>query len=795
MNNDQIHFYHESEEEAGPVIAPWKILVVDDDQSIHQVTALALKDVLFEGRGLEFIHCFSAQEAIQTMGTEDDIALIFLDVVMETDTAGLEVAQYIREKLHNLKVRIILRTGQPGYAPEARVILDYDINDYKTKTELTSAKLHTTVISALRSYQEIDKSESLRIALGKMLDSAKTLLTTNNHDELLKSLTQHTLAILPLCQKFEPPPLVTALLEINLDTFELSQKQASAETLSEVQADRFVQLAKKMQQDVKSIVEDSFALLHITASGKNTYVFLALEYCNPIDTEEHRLLLNLAYDIEIACNNVCLRESLTLSNEQLEKQVQQRTLQLNVARIRAEQANQEKSRFLSNMSHEIRTPMNAILGFTQILKRSYEYPKEQQLMLDKIDHSGQHLLEIVNDVLDISKIEAGAMTLNKVDFDLVLLIDDISNIYNFRCEQKNLDWSLDHDLGKSLFVHGDQGKIRQVLNNLLGNSLKFTDTGSITLNITSSKNQYTFTVKDTGPGIGINEKENLFANFTQGKAGIKKGGTGLGLAISSKQISLMGGALDIDSNIGQGSDFHFSIAIEPCAPGTLINKENKIEQIYLNTHKPFKALCVDDVASNREILGNILMSAGINVTYACDGQEAINLLNKEVYDVVFMDLMMPIMCGDEAVKIIRGELNMKQLSCIAVSAFSLSHEIQHYLSIGFDSFIAKPFRVSDIFKNLLNFFPDEFKQTEFKQGKSFKHKEIKMTDFSMPADYLDGLKSAAVINRSSQVKKILSEISINRPKDQLYIDYLSNFIDDFNMDGLISALEDIKYEQ
>jgi signal transduction histidine kinase/CheY-like chemotaxis protein len=778
---------------------PWKILLVDDEPAIHEVTLLALDGFEFNNRTVEFIHCYSGQEARVVMEEENDIALVFLDVVMESEYAGLDTAKYVRETLKNSISRIVLRTGQPGSAPETKVMMQYDISDYKAKTELSKDKLTTATIAALRAYQELVKSKLVRIALDKMLKISEALMTQNTLDGFISALLPMLRSSLPLVQEFEVNPVYVAVVELDHNDHNNIKPSKQQAHVSEIACEDLMEnLDINQSGGERFLVSGEFALLQLCACGNNISQNLLLKYNTPIDVYEKKLLLNIANILEISCNNINLKENLANVNLGLERKIQQRTQELEQARKQAEMANQAKSTFLSNMSHEIRTPMNAVSGFVQILQMDKGLNLEHKLTLDKIGKASFHLLELINDILEISKIEAGAMILNLADFELVALLLDVEQMFQLRCQQKSLTWSFINKADDKIYVYGDQGKVRQILINLLGNAVKFTDSGSITLTLSQpAKDQYYFEVEDTGPGISEHEKEHLFNHFTQGHAGTLKGGTGLGLSICAKHIEMMQGDLTVDSELGAGSKFSFNLTI---AEGDVHNKEKcvqKLEEIYLLPDKKFRALCVDDVAENQEVLGKLLVSCGIDVVYAKDGKQAVDLVKEQVFDVVFMDLLMPIMCGDEAIKIIRNELKQEKLICIAVSAFSLEHEIQYYLGIGFNQFILKPFTFSEILNSLLDFFPDDFIETlELNAGLARSAGEpVNLAELVIPKSVLTQLKMSVAINRTSHVKHLLSDLIKVQPKDKKSIDYLILFIDDLNMTGLTKALEETKDEQ
>jgi len=306
----------------------------------------------------------------------------------------------------------------------------------------------------------------------------------------------------------------------------------------------------------------------------------------------------------------------------LEDLVKQRTAQLAQARDQALAANKTKSVFLANMSHEIRTPMNAVLGYAQLLRRDTNLNQEQHDSLHAIEKSGNHLLGLINDILDISKIEAGAMELRPENFYISELIQGLSAMFKMRCEQKQLEWCVESTIPKQV-VYADQSKLRQILINLLGNAVKFTETGKVLLHVTQEAELYCFKVIDTGPGIPAEAQATIFKPFHQDTAGYDKGGTGLGLAISQQQVDLMGGALTLESELGKGACFTVLLPVA-LGEGEVVVPEKVAEIAHLAPGYHVSALVVDDVKENRHILSRILRDIGLEIREAVNGQDCLD---------------------------------------------------------------------------------------------------------------------------------------------------------------------------
>jgi signal transduction histidine kinase/ActR/RegA family two-component response regulator len=408
-------------------------------------------------------------------------------------------------------------------------------------------------------------------------------------------------------------------------------------------------------------------------------------------------------------------QALQAQRDHLEETVEQRTQALSIAKEAAEAANRAKSTFLANMSHELRTPMNAIMGMTSLAQRRATDPKLRDQLV-KIDLASRHLLAVINDILDISKIEADRLTLEQIEFRLVESVENLMNLIGHKARDKGL--ALHVDLPReiaTLSLRGDPLRLGQILLNLVSNAIKFTPAGTITLRVRCVSEHpervvMRFEVQDTGIGMSAAEQQRLFTAFEQADTSMtrKYGGTGLGLAISKRLVHLMGGDIDVDSQPYVGSTFWFTACFDKAdravSPAPTFASQQAEEQLKRRA-AGMRVLLAEDEPINQEVALELLEDAGFMVDLAEDGEAAVTLAQSEKYDLILLDMQMPKLNGVVAARQIRALPAYAHTPILAVTANAFSEDRELCLSAGMNDHIAKPVDSAVMYQTLLKWLP------------------------------------------------------------------------------------------
>jgi len=508
---------------------------------------------------------------------------------------------------------------------------------------------------------------------------------------------------------------------------------------------------------------------------------LQSEQIDRFGQDDTRVLTTLAEQIAIAVRNAELFAKLQTTQQA------------------AEAANHAKSTFLANMSHELRTPLNAIIGFSRLLGRHPGLPDTVHADLGIVQRSAEHLHTLINQVLDLSKIEAGHATINESNFNLYQLLDELKEMFTLNARDKGLQLTFERDLVLPHYVRADQVKIRQVLINLLSNALKFTSVGSILLRSerhggddSSSNCHLLFTVIDTGPGIAHEEIDEVFGAFVQAQAGrMAQEGTGLGLAISHRFAQLMGGQLYIDSRIGEGTTVRFDIPELVIPASQVTENANTLTRRVTGLvphHTGYRILVVDDRLPARQLLIRLLSPLGFDVLEAGNGREAVEMWQRSRPNLIFMDIRMPVMDGKEATRLIKASDGGQATKIIALTASSFEEERADILAAGCDAFMRKPFHEEDLFNTLKEQLAVEFAYKDMPPS----------TDRVAPSQ-LESIPSArlpqptrATLEQALihlDVQAISQSIASIKKNDMLLAEILEDLAHDFQYDRILNWIQ------
>ncbi|MGF1497092.1 MAG: response regulator [Elainellaceae cyanobacterium] len=669
-----------------------QLLIVDD----HPTNIKVLSDLLIQ-HGFQVLIARDGKNALHKLEriTPD---LILLDVLMP-GIDGFETCRRLKERPATQDIPVIFMTALADPVDKVKG-LTLGAVDYITKPfqqEEVLARVSTHLRLRHLSKQLMEQNVQLQTEV-RSRQLAETALRASE-EKFAKAF------------RANPGPMMIATLE---EGHILEVNQTFCQTLNYPLEAVLNQRLQRLQ-----LFANGASLDHLLTTLRQHHAIRNFECQLVTATGELRDWLISAEVISIRDADCILAMMMDISD------CKQAAIAMEQAKATAERASQAKTRFLSNISHELRTPLNTILGYIQLMQRDARLTEEQQGQLDTINRSSHHLLTLINDVLEMTKIESGQLVLNLTVVDLASLVDTLAGMLNPRAQAKNLRLVFEVAPDVPQYIRTDETKLRQILLNLLGNGIKFTEQGQVSLQVQREEASdapdrqadqtaqqsigLRFTIRDTGAGIAPEELDGLFDPFTQTETGRQaQEGTGLGLPISQQLVSFMGGHIAVESTVGAGSVFGFTLPVIPASADAIAAPARRRRVVGLASGQPaYRVLVVEDQISNRELLVRLLTLVGFEVQVAVDGQEAIAQHQQWHPHLILMDIRMPVMDGYEATRRIRA-LSAGQRApsvvptpkIIALTANAFEDERQVAIAAGCDGFIRKPIQEAEFFASI-----------------------------------------------------------------------------------------------
>ncbi len=733
------------------------ILYAEDDDSIRgqlcQFLNRRCKELYSTTNGKEGLEAF---ELYQPDIVVTDILMPVMD--------GLKMGEAIRAI--NPKTPIIITTAfeEPRYFHRA---IDLGVDKYVTKP-VDLAVLEKALLKCARAIRA-------EVALHELQERTTELLESQRIAKLGHWRMDLVHGKLSWSEEF------LRIFEIDAARFGTS----CAAFLSLIHPEDRESVAKSYQAHLEECADYDIEHRLLLTDGQVKYVH---ERCQTERDENGRPLRILG-----TVQDITERKLIELELEQhrlhLEDLVAVRTAELEKAKDQAEAANRAKSVFSANMSHELRTPLNAILGFAQLIERDPLLSEGHRRELQTINRAGRHLLALINDVLEISRIEAGHTAVQNEPFDLSDMLLSIEEMTRVRAEIKKLNFNVELLGVLPHFVKGDAHHLRQVLLNLLGNSVKYTDHGTITLRLKPIDDCISFEIIDTGVGIAEDDLQNIFHAFYQTDVGIAKGeGTGLGLTISREFIRLMGGEIQVTSAVNEGSIFAFTIPLpEISAPAITLKPQGQI--LSLAAGQPnYRVLIVEDNEDNRLLLTRLLENVGFEVRAVNDGKQAVAMFQSWHPNFIWMDMRMPVMDGYQATKMIRALPDGKNVKIAALTASAFKEDRDSILSAGCDDMLTKPLSEDSLFAIMGQLLQLEYCYAPTTTSSSNEN-AVNLDLSCLSPEWRDELSHAADMLDVEAIEVVVQKIKVEFPEQA---QALENAIAGFHFDVIQQAIRDLQ---